>query len=699
MRIDILPANTHPNLDSGAVKADSDPNQDPGPFSALIGGMASSAASRTDKIADAHAPEEEESRARKTDASPALPFALVPAQPVSGEEPPHELEPAKPTGTPAGRGDVQTLSPRQLDCRSEFSTPAQPGDDEPSRVPLTPASPGAEGTQEAAASAPVKPEDSSQRPSVAASVPIPASLVVMPTPEIADSARPDVSSGNEVEKDPAANLHNAASQVHSHANRQTGEANGDRLPGEFKAASPAVASPVDARDPAYLQTIDSIDMDAEAHLTETSVLPEPASQIEGGLPIGSDRLRAGFINSPKAFADSAVVAAMVPAPEATDPAQVAEAPEHEAPVREVPASTRTRITGAPIIGAGIQMAMTAPGRPVMLTSADGSALAKGQGARRPAAFPEIRDHEGKSRELMPGDHFADQAEAPRTAALVSADPRRVILGPDAVTDAVTDDKAGGDEPAVVRNKAEDSKRARESSAESQAPTVESADLAWVGMQSAQRLLFQNQTARVNTSEASALSAFRPVQHSISTTAAPFAGALQAGQTAGADIKSLMNLLAPRQSAPTQSADFLAQLAGRIQAQVRENQNILTIQLKPSALGRMEIKAETSAAGVLATITTESAKVRDFIEQNLTSLQQSFQDQGIKVDRISVTVQDGSLHQSTAGQQESHANPSGNSAFGTYARVSDDFELAAEELALDQQTLLALNPHSTFHAIA
>ncbi len=166
------------------------------------------------------------------------------------------------------------------------------------------------------------------------------------------------------------------------------------------------------------------------------------------------------------------------------------------------------------------------------------------------------------------------------------------------------------------------------------------------------------------------------------------------------MKSILALLAPKQSAPAQATDFLTQLTGRIQMQLRDNQNILTIQLKPSSLGRMEIKAETLTAGVLATILTESASVKNYLERNLPLLQQNFQDQGLKIDRISVAVQEGSWpQQSSPGHQESRSSSSQQDDSGFHSGISDHFEEPGEELALDQQTLLALRPHSTFHAIA
>jgi flagellar hook-length control protein FliK len=166
------------------------------------------------------------------------------------------------------------------------------------------------------------------------------------------------------------------------------------------------------------------------------------------------------------------------------------------------------------------------------------------------------------------------------------------------------------------------------------------------------------------------------------------------------MKTLAALLTPKQSAATEPTDFLSQLTERIQMQLRDGEDIIRIQLKPSSLGRMEIRAETSSAGVIATIVTESAGVKSYLEHNLHLLQESFQDQGLKVDRINVAVQDGDWSQhSGSGQQEPRSgtgNRGESKSTGWHSGLMED---SGEELALDPATQAALRPYSTFHAVA
>ncbi|MBZ5495428.1 MAG: flagellar hook-length control protein FliK [Acidobacteriia bacterium] len=232
-------------------------------------------------------------------------------------------------------------------------------------------------------------------------------------------------------------------------------------------------------------------------------------------------------------------------------------------------------------------------------------------------------------------------------------------------------------------------------------TLDSAQSAFVDSQDGQRALFCSQPIRTSASETQAYVAFRPFQRGAAMTATSWtAGTQGPQQAAAAELKSLSALLAPRQSGPSQGPDFLSQLAERIQMQLRDGENIIRVQLKPGTLGRMEIRAETSGAGVLATITTESASVRDYLEHNLHLLQQSFQDQGLKVDRINVAVQEGFWPQHTSpGHQESRSGSGQQGESGLPVWPGEPLEMPGEELIVDPQTIAVLNPHSTFHTIA
>jgi flagellar hook-length control protein FliK len=164
----------------------------------------------------------------------------------------------------------------------------------------------------------------------------------------------------------------------------------------------------------------------------------------------------------------------------------------------------------------------------------------------------------------------------------------------------------------------------------------------------------------------------------------------------------------QQSAPgvkdVKAPAFVFEVAERISAVVAGGRGEVTIQLKPDEFGRMNIVAESGASGILARITTESSSLKQYLESNLPALHQALQDQGLKVERIDVLVQEGLSQQQSANQWHhnfGHA-PGGHDSersprFATIgaARAGEP----ANEITLDEIVLGSLYPNRTFHTIA
>jgi hypothetical protein len=149
-------------------------------------------------------------------------------------------------------------------------------------------------------------------------------------------------------------------------------------------------------------------------------------------------------------------------------------------------------------------------------------------------------------------------------------------------------------------------------------------------------------------------------------------------------------------------EFIFQLADRMQVQLRDGKGEIRIQLQPDSLGHLEIRAESTVNGVVARIVAESSSIKNYLETNLHLLQQSLQDQGLKVDRIQVSVQDNNGFDSFAGYaaQSGHTGPgpqgrgNGRSGASGILRVEP-----LEELAVDPLTWVSLNPNIRFHTVA
>jgi flagellar hook-length control protein FliK len=160
---------------------------------------------------------------------------------------------------------------------------------------------------------------------------------------------------------------------------------------------------------------------------------------------------------------------------------------------------------------------------------------------------------------------------------------------------------------------------------------------------------------------------------------------------------------PAQSSTSHEPELYFQLADQIRIQLRDGKGEIRIQLKPDSLGRLEIRAENTAHGVSARISTDSGAVKSYLENNLQLLQQTLQDQGLKIDRIHIVVQDGFDSQSSSGYtaQFGHAGSGQN---GKEPQLSSGKSSAShmnpiDETDLDPASWLALNPSSSFYTVA
>jgi flagellar hook-length control protein FliK len=188
-----------------------------------------------------------------------------------------------------------------------------------------------------------------------------------------------------------------------------------------------------------------------------------------------------------------------------------------------------------------------------------------------------------------------------------------------------------------------------------------------------------------------------VQNKSELQAVAISNPLQSTETSAAASTSAELVSKP------QSRDFVQQLADQIQVQVREGKEEIRIQLKPELLGRIEIKAEITPAGVTARIITESTSVKSYLENNIQILQQTLVDQGLRMDRIQIVAQDGMDAQFSSG----YGTQFGQAGTGRNGRDSEsDSETtgsgsidASDEITVDSVAWLALNPNNRFYTVA
>jgi hypothetical protein len=196
--------------------------------------------------------------------------------------------------------------------------------------------------------------------------------------------------------------------------------------------------------------------------------------------------------------------------------------------------------------------------------------------------------------------------------------------------------------------------------------------------------------------------FRNLQMRSSENTSQTQSAFAASVTRYAESGSPSNAAQSASAAP-RSPEFVFHLAEQIRIQLREGKGEIRIQLRPENLGRLEIRAETTLTGISARITAESGTVKNYLENNLQLLQQSLQNQDLRIDRIYIVAQDPVDAQFSQG----YAAQSGNAGYGqrgkeSNANAGSDKSVIYEtpsETVLDAAAWLAMNPNNRFYTVA
>lgn len=111
---------------------------------------------------------------------------------------------------------------------------------------------------------------------------------------------------------------------------------------------------------------------------------------------------------------------------------------------------------------------------------------------------------------------------------------------------------------------------------------------------------------------------------------------------------------PNSRAAVDPQDLMDQVVKKAEVMLKDNSSEMTLQLKPGFLGKMTIKIAIDEAGtVTAHFSTSSQQVKNILEQNIQSLRQTLEAQGMKVDRTEVNVQldSGGMMNDPGGRQQ------------------------------------------------
>lgn len=107
--------------------------------------------------------------------------------------------------------------------------------------------------------------------------------------------------------------------------------------------------------------------------------------------------------------------------------------------------------------------------------------------------------------------------------------------------------------------------------------------------------------------------------------------------------------------------IVEQVVQQVKVRVMPQTTNMELMLHPASLGRVNISVSTVANGVsTAVLTVENQIAKEALESQLITLKQSFDEQGLKVDAVEVTISDFGLHhENRDASQEQQNNSSGN----------------------------------------
>jgi flagellar hook-length control protein FliK len=125
--------------------------------------------------------------------------------------------------------------------------------------------------------------------------------------------------------------------------------------------------------------------------------------------------------------------------------------------------------------------------------------------------------------------------------------------------------------------------------------------------------------------------------------------------------------------------IVEQVVTQVRIRVMPETTSMELQLHPASLGRVNIQVATSAAGVsTATMTVENEAAKAALESQMITLKETFEEQGLKVDAVEVTVSEFGLdHQDRENQQQQQKPGSRHRRF--------DFDEESSEQGLDGET--------------
>jgi len=107
--------------------------------------------------------------------------------------------------------------------------------------------------------------------------------------------------------------------------------------------------------------------------------------------------------------------------------------------------------------------------------------------------------------------------------------------------------------------------------------------------------------------------------------------------------------------------MISHVAGQIRRLCRSRKQEMQIRLRPPELGGMKIKVEVTNDAVKATLVVDQPHTHALLEKNMSQLFRALQEQGLKVDTLSVEIGSGSEEFGFGSQRDDYSEGQGYGA--------------------------------------
>lgn len=106
----------------------------------------------------------------------------------------------------------------------------------------------------------------------------------------------------------------------------------------------------------------------------------------------------------------------------------------------------------------------------------------------------------------------------------------------------------------------------------------------------------------------------------------------------------------------ETQDIMRQIMDYMKVQIKPDMSNLEMQLHPASLGTLQVQVASKGGVVTAQFITQNEAVKAAIESQMVQLQESFAEQGVKVEAIEVTVQTHQFEQNLEQGRERNQEP-------------------------------------------